>query len=303
MADPILYSASQFVKLTGCEEQWVRMKGAEGPSLAATTAPMYKGTLLHTLMGAWWSGRDWRIAWIIALAEHLGVPHEEVGYEQHTLRGPIKERKGWEAPKFFLEVIPIMEAWEDLHGTHPDLDTAPGAVDGVDQRVPAEGLPGAKLVALELPFDLAIPGGRGDRVRGFLDGVVRFDDESGIPTRARHKLLEFKSMGRWGKDARVAWEIQLWLYLWAANQLFGVEAAVFEAISTYDYKGGDPARRFKRIEVRYDQRSVDRMLEDLRRMANRGRALLRNPGLAIRNTGEMCTYCDFHRECLRPWDL
>lgn len=289
-AAPGLYlSASQLSKFTDCESRWVRDKTAVDRIERAGSDATDLGTLLHTLQGAWWSGRSWRAEWILAVAEYVGAGIEEVAYTVKD--GEIAELdKGWTAPKVFLRALPIMAAWEEVHGTHPSKDPDPEWA-------------GTTLVALELPFDLPIPGVPGARVRGFIDGLVSRPVDK-VRTHDELRIVEWKSMGRWGREDQVPFDPQLHLYLWAAKQLLpNLTGAVFEAISTYAYKDGPPDRRFKRIPLDYDARAIDLSMKNVTKVARRAKALLKNPGLAIRNVGGACTYCDHRMACLTPWEL
>lgn len=304
---PGLYlSASQITKFTTCEHKWLLSKTLppEQRRFAGSDATDL-GTLMHTLMGAWWSGRDWHAEWIAAVAEYVGVGIEDVAYMLQVpsahdpawdevkphLSAILEREAGWTSPKTFLRALAIMDAWVAVHGEHPSKDPDPEWSN-------------TDLVALELPFDLPIPGVPGARVRGFLDGLVSTPVDK-IRTHDTLRLLEFKTMGKWGRENQVPFDPQLNLYLWAARQLMGpsVEGAVFEAISTYDYKQGGPERRFKRIPLEYDQRKVAMQMDNVKKVARRAKALLKNPALAIRNIGDACTYCDFRRQCLTPWEM
>jgi hypothetical protein len=283
-------SASQISLFTDCERKWVFRKTvpAEEQRFAGSDATDL-GTLLHTLMGAWWSGAPWRAAWLDAVAEYLGEHVSEVAHK--ITRGKVVHLdKGWAAPKFALRALPIMEAWEAVHGTSPAKD-------------PDRAWATTSLVALELPFDLPIPGVPDARVRGFIDGVVSTPVDK-VRVHDRIRLLEFKSMGRWGRENMVPFDPQLHLYLWAVKQLLpNIDGAVFEAISTYDYKEGPASRRFKRLELPYQEEAIEASITNVAKVARRGLDLLQNPDLAIRNVGSACTYCDHRRRCLTPWEI
>lgn len=287
--DTLYLSASQISKFTDCETKWVLGKTTQTPPSAGSDATDL-GTLLHTLQGAWWSGRSWRAEWILAVAEYVGVGVEDVAYRLDEAGEIVATDKGWTAPKVFDRALPIMAAWEEVHGTHPSKDPDPEWA-------------GTNLVALELPFDLPIPGVPGARVRGFIDGLVSRPVDK-VRTHDELRILEFKSMGRWGREKQVPFDPQLMLYLWAGKQLLpNLTGAVFEAISTYAYKGDDPAQRFKRLTLDYDQRAIDLTMKNVAKVARRAKTLLKNPGLAIRSVGGACTYCDHRRSCLTPWEL
>lgn len=296
-APDLLYlSPSQLSKLTDCENKWVLGKTTQSPPSAGSDATDL-GTLLHTLQGAWWSGRSWRAEWILAVAEYMGVGIEKVAYTIDKA-GEIQElSEGWTAPKVFNQALPIMAAWERVHGTHPSKDEDPQWA-------------GTNLVALELPFDLPIPGVPNARIRGFIDGLVSTPIDH-IRTHDELRILEFKSMGRWGREKQVPFDPQLMIYLWAGKQMLpNLRGAVFEAISTHEYKAPEgkgiesvDSKRFKRIPLDYDARAIDLTMKNVAKAARRGKTLLKNPGLAIRNVGGACTYCDHRRACLTPWEL
>jgi hypothetical protein len=291
--DTLNLSVSQVTKFTGCENRWVLDATTPYEGQAGSDATDL-GNLLHTLQGAWWSGASWRLAWIEALQDYIG--EDDVAYR---IRGAEIEEtgKGWKAPKAFLRALPIMRDWDEIHGVKPRKDPDPEWAK-------------TSLVALELPFDLPIPGVPGARLRGFIDGVV----STPVDTKRTHdriRLLEFKSMGRWGREKMVPFDPQLHLYLWAAKHLFpNLSGAVFEAISTYNYKTPDTKsgarevaeKRFKRIPLDYNQEAVDLAVRNMVKVAKRSKFLLRRPGLAIRNVGSNCTYCNHQTECLHPWD-
>lgn len=280
-------SVSQIQKFTTCENRWLLHKTLppEQKQFARSEA-LDLGTLMHRLLAAWRSGRSWRDEWIAALVEDVGLDH---AYE--IRRGEIRERKtGWEAPRHFVRALPIMQDWEKVHGRI-------GAED------PDPDLAGMTFVATELPFDLPVPGVQDVRIRGFIDGMVSqpVDD---VKVHDRLRIVEDKTMGRWGREAQVPFDLQLNTYLWAARQLNSqVDGAVFEAISTYAYKNGTPEIRFKRLFLDYDPRLVDRTMQDVARVARRMKAVLKNPNLVVRNVGDACTYCDYRRQCLTPWEV
>lgn len=257
----LLLSASQINKFTQCEMRWLFSKTRPQENLAKSDA-LRLGTLMHSLLGAWWQGRPWQDEYDRCLAE-------EPGWEP-----------GYEPPDVYSRAVKIMAAWVEVHGLTPPYP----------------------LIALELPFDLPIPGVPGARIRGFLDGVVNVPSLDGIRTHDRARILEFKTMGRWGREDQVPWDPQLHVYLWAANQLFGADGVIFEAVSTYDYKQGGPERRFKRIELPYDERAVARTMDDVARVARRAKAVLQRPLLAVRSVGDQCKWCEHHIECLTPWE-
>lgn len=279
-------SASQIEKFTTCEQRWLYTKTVPPEErMFASTEALDLGNLMHRLMGAWWSGRNWKAEWLTALVEDLG---EDVGYRLSASGNLLERKGGWEAPRYFLRAAPIMEAWTQVHGRSPAKDPDPEWSS-------------TSLVALEVPFDIPVPG-TDARVRGFIDGVVSTPVDK-VRVHDQVRLLEFKTMGRWGREDRVPFDPQLNLYLYAAKQMFDVQGAVFEAISTYDYKQGGPERRFKRIELPYDQRLVDRTLDNIRRIAVRAAAVLEDPDLAVRNVGDSCHFCDFKQRCLTPWSV
>lgn len=271
----LYFSASSMQRFTDCEERWLRYHALsqDERQQSAPSEAMLLGTLMHTLLGAWWAGREWEWVWVSELDDE--IPD---GAAYRLSDGGIIEVPGWEAPRHFLRARKIMEAWVEVHGRQ-----APWP-----------------LVSLELPFDLPLPGVRGVRVKGYIDGLVRQGSAGGRDGDLM--LLEFKTMGRWGKERRVSWDPQLHLYLWAAKQLFDVQGVVYEAISTYDYKTGPTERRFQRITLPYDERMVERAVSDVRRAAVRAKQLLSKPELAVRSVGERCDYCPFHRPCLTPWE-
>lgn len=280
-------SVSQIQRFTTCENRWLlhQTLPPEQKQFAKSEA-LELGTLMHTLLAAWRSGRSWREAWLAALVEEVGPDH---AYE--IQRGEIQEKKtGWVAPRIYQRALPIMQDWERVHGRI-------GAED------PDPDLAGMTFVATELPFDLPVPGVQGVRIRGFIDGMISqpVDD-----VRAHDRLLivEDKTMSRWGREDQVPFDLQLNVYLWAARQLNGrVDGAVFEAISTYAYKNGTPEIRFKRLFLDYDERLVSRTMQDVARVARRMKAVMKNPNLVVRNVGDACTYCDYRRQCLTPWEV
>lgn len=298
----LYFSVSQITKFTSCEERWLRTKTTprEEQHFAKSDA-LDLGTLVHTLKAAWWSGKPWREAWVAAAIEAVGA----VDIAWKVARGKLVELdKGWQVPTVFHRAIPIMEAWDRVHGVTPAKDSNPHGVSPDGEHVDLSNL---SLVATEMPFDLPIPGVPGTRIRGFLDGIVsqQVDD---VRVHDVPWLVEEKTMGRWGRENQVAWDPQLHVYGWAARQMLGVRGAIFEAISTYDYKtpeGKGPeavdGKRFKRIALVFDDRQIERTMENVRRVARRAKQLIKNPGLAVRNAGDACTYCDFRRECLTPW--
>lgn len=281
----LYFSASSIQRFTDCEMRWLlrHNQPPEAREREAKTEALDLGTLMHRLVGAWDQGRSWE-------HEHLAALHDDPWWEP-----------GFDPPRAFDRALKIMAAWVEVHGPRPErlLDT------------------------VELPFDLPIPGVKGARIRGFLDGL-RSVPIDGNRTHDLRRIVEYKTMGRWGREGRVAWDPQLGIYLWAASQLVDVDGVEFEAISTYDYKQGGPERRFKhivlaksvpeyrrtpaadgvpeRIEIPLDWRTVERTVEDMKRVARRARQVLGNPGLAVRSVGEGCTYCEHHTECLTPWE-
>lgn len=257
-------SATAINRFTRCENSWLLKETETEHERLAKSDALRLGTLMHRLVGAWLSGRSWVTEWQEAL-------NEEPGWEP-----------GFEAPEIFDRATWIMQRYVEHHGEQPEHP----------------------VIALELPFDLAVPGVPGVRVRGYLDGIVNRGPSGRKP---EPWLWEIKTMGRWGRENQVAWDPQLGLYLWAASQLFTIHGAVFDALNTYRYKPKDgkdqPAdRSFKRIELPFDERMVARTLDDVKRVARRAKAVLKNPGLAVRSVGEACTYCEHRKRCLTPWE-
>lgn len=287
-------SVSQIQKFTGCENKWFLHKTLpDDQKQFAKSEALELGTLWHSLMAAWRTGKPWRDVWLAGVIESLGTV--DVGYK--IVDGEVIEQSGWQAPKIFTRALPIMLAWERVHGRGMAEDPDPEML-------------GAELVAVELPFDLPIPGVPDARIRGFIDGLVSSPSADGIRVHDRLRIVEDKTMGRWGRENQVPFDLQLNVYLWAARQMFKVDGAVFEAASTYAYKAPEGQgieavddKRFKRLFLDYDQRLVDRTMEDVKRAAKRMRSILKNPGLIVRNVGDSCTYCDYRTQCLTPWDV
>lgn len=265
---PIYLSATSAARAANCEMQYVleKVRRPEVGGEVAKSAALLLGSLVHLLLAAWYQGRDWKEAWLQALEDD---PWWEPGF-------------GWDV--IYDRAAAIMEDWVAKHGEKPDVT----------------------MLAVELPFDIEVPGVAGVRVRGFLDGVVAeaVDDNR---THDKLSVLEFKTMGRWGRERLVPHDPQLLLYLWAARQMFPVTAARFDAVSTYKYKDPSPEKRFKRLVLEHDQRKEDRMLADLQKVARRVKQLHKNPDLAIRNVGmDTCHKfggCDHMARCLEPWTL
>ena len=281
-------SVSQIQKFTTCENRWLLNRQLpEEQKQIAKSEPLSLGTLMHSCLAAWRSGRSWREAWIAAVIEEVGST--EVAYK--VSRGKIVElAKGWQAPKWMHRALPIMDDWEKVHGRTGEQDKDPA-------------MAGMQFVATELPFNIEVPGVPGARIRGFLDSMVAQPVDH-IRVHDRMKVVEDKTMGRWGRENQVPFDLQLNVYLWAARQMNGnVDGAVFEAISTYDYKNGTPEIRFKRLFLPYDQRLVDRTMHDVAAAARRMAEVLEDPERAVRNVGDACTYCDFRRVCLTPWEV
>jgi hypothetical protein len=225
--------------------------------------PLLLGSLLHELCQGWAQGLPWREVWRDEL--------EASGWEE-----------GFEEPEYFLRAWSIMLDWETYYGVK---NTA------------------YVVVGRELPFDVEVPGVEGVRIRGYLD-ELRSTQTGDRRTDSELRVGEYKSMGRWGREKMVPFDPQLWTYIWIARQLHsGVTGATFDAISTYAYKSPEPEKRFKKIELEYDERAVAQNLEYLQRAARRALELREAPALAVRNIGEnSCRYCAHHRVCLTPWD-
>lgn len=265
---PLKLSASQITRVSECEMRWLLGKTSAKVDDGPRPTYFLLGDLVHSGLQAWGTG---------------------------TPVGPVMERflvqvdphwdPGFEPPPWFQKGARIMEAWELLNGPPRNI-----------------------LMGTEVPFDIEIPGTKGVRVRGFLDGIRLVPSEDGIRTHDSYRVQEYKTMGRWGREAYVRDATDTWLYVWAARQMFpNVTGLDFVAVSTYDYKStgddeADARRRFKEIPVEYDQNYVDRMLDDLRRTARRAQEILRNPKRAVRNVGEKCGRCEHRQLCLTPWD-
>lgn len=279
-------SVSQIQKFTTCENRWYLAKTIpRDQQNFAKSEALDLGTLMHSLLAAWRSGRSWREAWIAALIEAVGSV--DIGYEIKD--GEIVERAGWDAPSIFTRALPIMRDWELVRGRSLLEDPDPA-------------LAGTSFVATELPFDLPVPGVKGARIRGFIDALVSTPVD-GVKVHDRLRIVEDKTMGRWGRERQVPFDLQLNVYLWAARNLNPqVDGAVFEAVSTYAYKNGTPDIRFKRLFLDYDERLVSRTMRDVTAAAKRMTAVLKNPGLIVRNVSDSCTYCDFRAQCLTPWE-
>lgn len=264
MSEPLYLSVSQIAKLTECEQRWVFNKTIGEPADQAKSVPLELGTLLHELCQGWAVGLAWRDVWRREL--------EAWGWQE-----------GFEEPEHFLRAWDIMLDWETLYGERPDYT----------------------VVGRELPFNVAIPGFEGlVHIRGFLDelrahknGPKRTDDVI--------RVGEYKSMGRWGREKMVPYDPQLWTYLWIARSIHaGVTGATFDAISTYAYKEPSPDKRFKKIELEYDERRIEQTVLYLQRAATRALELQAEPDRAIRNISQDgCRYCDHFVRCMTPWEL
>lgn len=190
--------------------------------------------------------------------------------------------EGFEEPRYFLRAWSIMLDWETFYGPKPSYT----------------------VVGRELPFDVPVPGVEGVRIRGYLD-ELRSVQTGPRRTDSEIRVGEYKSMGRWGREKMVPFDPQLWTYVWIAKQIHaGVTGATFDAISTYPYKTPEPEKRFKKIELEYDERMIEQNLMYLQRAGRRALELRDQPGLAIRNIQQDgCRWCDFHKACLTPWEL
>lgn len=190
--------------------------------------------------------------------------------------------EGFVEPTYFLEAWSIMVDWETFYGPRPEYT----------------------VVGVELPFDVAVPDVPGVRIRGFLD-ELRSHENGPKRTDAILRVGEYKSMGRWGREKMVPYDPQLWTYIWIARQLNpAVTGATFDAISTYPYKDPQPEKRFKKIELEYDERRIDQTVMYLQRAARRALELREQPELAIRNISQDgCRWCDHFRACHEPWEL
>lgn len=264
---PLKLSASQVAKISECEMRW--LLGKQSPRVDEPRPTYFMlGDLVHSGLQAWGTGKLVEPALYDKLREL--DPHWD---------------EEWEPPAWFAKGLGIMRQWELLNGPPQNV-----------------------LMGVEVPFDVEIPGTKGVRVRGFFDGIRVVPSEDGIRTHDSYRVEEYKTMARWGRETYVPWAIDTWLYIWAARQQFpNVTGLNFQAVSTYDYKPtgkpeADAAKRFKSIQVDYDQNHVDRMLDDLRRIARRAQEILRSPKRAIRNIGERCARCEFRQQCLTPWD-
>lgn len=262
--DTVYLSATQIGRLTSCEMKWVLGKTSEAPA-QEKSVPLQLGTLLHRLVGAWYLGKDWHSEYMLARSEWQ-LDQLDQAYDE------------WEPvlPEYFSRAEDILEDWVRFYGPEPE--------------VPA--------LAVELPFNLQVPGVPGVRVRGFMDGVLGLpvDDNR---THDRIRVLELKSMGRWGREKLVPDDPQLWLYLWALDHLVPVEGVRFDAISTYAYKEPSPEKRFKRIDLEWSQAKVDDSVVNLQKVARRALELLEDPESAIKNISDAsCTWCDFRTQCL-----
>lgn len=268
VADTLYLSASQIGRLTTCENQWVLgkiapEKSTEGP---VKSVPLLLGTLMHRLLGAWDTGRPWRDEWNEALQDD-----------------PFWE-EGFEPDEYYQRAWDIMLDWETKNGPRPAV----------------------LALALELPFDLPVPGVPGVRIRGFMDGlravpnVLADGTEDPNRTHDHLRIIEYKTMGRWGRERWVPYDPQLWTYLWALDHLVPVAGVDFEAVSTYAYKEPTPEKRFKRIELEWDDDQIARIVGDLQTAGRRALELLEDPSRANKNIGDNCNWCAFQDACLRP---
>jgi len=284
----IYLSHSSIQRLAGCEERYVRHLAQPESERELEAKPDYLklGTLWGRLKAAYRGGRSWQAEWCKALNEVLpGAGYDVVG-------GELVEVPGWEAPDYFLKARRMMEAFVLVYGSEPEWIS----------------------VGAEIPFDLPIPGIRGARVHGYIDNLERRGSPQGRDGELI--LVEEKTMRKWGPERRVWWDPQLLLYEWAAKQLLDVQGVLFDAASTFDYKPSkdaehedeasrlkDAERRFKRIKVPYNEVMIERNLDNVRRAAARAKALVKNPGLAVKNISFQCDRCPFKGDCLNPLGL
>lgn len=266
-AGPLVLSAGQLNTFGTCEMQWLLNRSRPERDDEPGSRPDYfkLGDAVHAGIQAWGLGTD------IAAALALVFEEAEPGFDLDE----------WEAPAWFKTAQTIMDAWVAEHG-------------------PKSPVP---WVAVELPFDVEIPGTRGVRIRGWIDGLKRLPGPDRNPNHDTFRVVEIKTMGRWGRERRVPFANDTWLYLWAVRllvpRLTGLD---FEAISTYPSKAAD-YERLRPTSVEWDERHAERMLNDLRRTAKRATAIVKNPALAVRSVGEACDRCPHQVPCLRPWEL
>jgi hypothetical protein len=262
--EPLYLSVSAKGRLASCERKFLYHINRERTGVDDKGYGASLGTLLHHLIREAMFKRDWRPKWEELLTQEPGWDPE------------------WEEPEHFLHAQWLMGRWDEVHGDD-DL----------------------MAITAELYFDLPLPDFEPEvRIIGYIDGLDKAPDRDPDLGRPHGLILdEIKSMGRWGKATRAAWEPQLPTYLWAARELgLPVTGALFRAIGTAhkrDAKKPAPARdSFRDIWVPYDQVQVDKVLDDYRRSAARALELIEHPDRAIRNPGESCTWCPFKKDCL-----
>lgn len=146
-----------------------------------------------------------------------------------------------------------------------------------------------EVVGAEVPFMLRLPGKYG-WLHGYFDAIFRIED--------RIWITELKTMGDWDSLESYAWDPQVTLYYWAAQEM-GYEpwGILLDAARTYRWK------QPRSVEDSFQQRWMDRNDEHLQMALRdavagleRARGLLRGAD-PLRNVSRDCNYCPFRDPC------
>ena len=265
-------SASGFGRFSRCEVQWLRHHTE--PSVEEPTAPMVLGTLVHRLLGAWWTGTGNQFAvadeynaaiedWIQSLPEDARAQ-----VDRHML------------PSYFERATTIVDRYANMYM-------------GDRKRFGRTQLE----IPFELPFRLPFCSGKRVGIRGYIDAAH---------TKGRGKgkvwLREFKTMASWQRMRRVAFDPQPFLYMYAWTQMTGKapEGIIFDGISTYEYKTKQPVEKsFQQVVLPYDKDQIDNVMGAYAAMADRAIGLL-GGAVPVKALSDDCLWCPYRIGCVIP---
>lgn len=135
----------------------------------------------------------------------------------------------------------------------------------------------------EIEFNLDLDPPNGKMVKGFIDRLVIKD--------GKYYIFDYKTTkkGRWRKNRlSITSDLQLRIYSWAVQQLYGVEANKIQA-ALYYLEGGNL------IGAKFSQKSIDEAKNDLIKAYDQIKS--KSPDEVTGNVGNHCERCLYRKIC------
>lgn len=254
-------SFSSLSKLTSCQRRWAFQYRDRAPEVPGPA--MLKGTLLHQLWYAHWSGKDWHDE-LQVQGEIFIAEHPEATY----------------LPDWIGDAAWLFDRYVTHYG---DLATV------------TEANPDFEVVALEQEFKVKLPGKYGWLI-GRLDGLWKIDGYLWL-VEAK-SMSDWETLDRYIYDPQCS--LYVWA---AREAGWPVEGVMVDAMRTYRWvaknEGKHPvAESFDRRWVDRNQEHLDMAIEEAKAGLDMARALLRGAIRPLRNMDRHCGWCSYRSPCL-----